>query len=327
MVPNFPSHGEAYELFDCVDDGKKHPHHRHHCPVNAKVVVTIPRGHLKLRSFASEFPGLVQNINGAFDNVVFKRLFVVGATSSLHNVKADHASIRAETHPVKGSFLVKDYLEISTAEAPIEVDVTLLSNTMARGPILSLGNFNGSIHTDVKLLAVGVNSTAKAKPNGFFDIWARTAYAPLDVNVISLPTDACLRLSADNQFAPIFASVPPSYEGKFALINTEGQSVVKIDKDSRDPEDEGRKRKFKSRSITGGIVFGSVEWVESKKDAVTVGAKVGEEVGIAVGELDGKKDKGYNDGPIVFSEEAGDSCIPLETEYLVGSKIDLVSTG
>ncbi len=240
--------------------------------------------------------------------------------------EADHASISAGTHPIKGSFLMKDYLHIATAKAPIKVDVTLLSDTMAHWPILFLENFNGSIHTDVKLLVVGFNSTVKAKPNGYLEILALTQHAPVDVNVISLPTDARLRLRAENQFAPIFASVPPSYEGKFALINTEGQSVVKIDKDSRDPEDEGRKRKFKSRSITGGIVFGSVEWVESKKDAVTVDAKVGEEVGIAVGELDGKKDKGYHDGPIVFSEEACDCGIPLEIEDLVGSKIDLVST-
>src|SRR5258708_2886695 len=102
MAPNLPyqsypfdsPHGEAYELFDWVDDGKKHPHHCHHCPhrfapVNAKVVVTIPRGHLKLGSFSSVFPGLVQNINGGFDNVVFKRLFVFGATSRLHNVIVD----------------------------------------------------------------------------------------------------------------------------------------------------------------------------------------------------------------------------------------------
>ena len=88
--------------------------------------------------------------------------------------EADHASISAGTHPIKGSFLMKDYLHIATAKAPIKVDVTLLSDTMAHWPILFLENFNGSIHTDVKLLVVGFNSTVKAKPNGYLEILALT---------------------------------------------------------------------------------------------------------------------------------------------------------
>ncbi len=218
---------------------------------------------------------------------------------------------------------MKDHLDIVTAKAPIEVDVTLLSNTTARRPTrLSLVNFNGSIHADVKLVAVDVDSIAKAKSNGFFAIHAITMNAPVDVKVISLPTDARLNLRAGNRFAPIFASVPPSYEGKFALITTKGQSIVKIDKDSQDPEDGGRKRQFNVRSITGGIVVGNVEWVESKKDAVTVEAKVGEEI-----ESDWMEGKGCHDECNALAEEACDCLFGSEeVGARARSKIDLVST-
>ena len=285
--------------------------------VTAKVLVTIPRGHIELGSFSSVFVGLTQNINGAFDEVVFKRLFICGATSGLPNIEVGHASINAGASPINGSFIVKDYLELITTKAPIDVDVTLLSNATARYPTrLSLLNFNGSIDADVKLVVY--SSTADAKSNGSFAINALTTRAPVDVNITSLPSNAFLGLRAANRLAPVTASVPPSYEGGLVLVTTKGDSVVKVNKDTPDPEDKGRKRELNVRYIGGRIVAGSVKWVKSEKGAVAVEAKASKN------NDDDALDERKKHGP---SEEGrDDSWEDPEDMILDRSKIDLVST-
>ncbi|KAF8325901.1 uncharacterized protein EI90DRAFT_3072195, partial [Cantharellus anzutake] len=247
-------------------DGK-HPRRRCHptAPVTAKIVVTLPRSHLELASFSSVFPHFTQHINGAFDDVVFGKLFVVGATSGLSRVKADVASIIAGGNPINGTYVVKDRLELVTAEAPITVNVTLLSNVTAhKHTRLDIVNRNGSVDADVQLVAVG---PSKDRVNGSFSINTFTSHHPARVNAASFPLGGYLRFDVVNRYGVIVAAVPPSYEGRFGVVNRGGTSVVKSDKDAKDPSGEGRKRVIFVRNIVGGIINGFDGIIIGKVDA------------------------------------------------------------
>jgi hypothetical protein len=205
---------------------------------------------------------------------------------------------------------VKDHLELVTTNASIDVDVTLLSNATARKPTrLSLLNLNGTINADVKLVVV--DSAPDAKFNGSFAISAITKGAPVDLKVTSLPSNAFLSLRAANRFAPVVASVPPSYEGKFLLITPGGESLVKFNEETPDPEGEGRTRDLNIREISGRVILGNVKWVESKKDAVTVEARASEE---------------FDENDFTCLEDGCDDYPAEETVDMVGgSRIELVS--
>ncbi|KAF8325902.1 uncharacterized protein EI90DRAFT_3128440 [Cantharellus anzutake] len=301
-------------------DGK-HPHRRCHptAPVTAKIVVTLPRGHLELASFSSVFPHFAQHINGAFDDAVFGKLFVVGATSGLpRRVKADVASIIAEGNPINGTYVVKDRLELVTAGAPITVNVTLLSDATAyKHTRLNIANRNGSVDAEVQLVAVG---PSKDTVNGLFSINTFTSHRLAKVNVTSFPLGGYLAFDVVNRYGEIVVTVPPSYEGRFGLVNRGGTSIAKSDKDTKDPSGKGRNRVILVRNIVGGIVDGFIGWADDPEDGVTIGKVDAEEF-----EVSGEGEQGWDEYfaefvPPIYSDHIYRD--PMFTD----SRIDLVST-
>ncbi|KAF8325904.1 uncharacterized protein EI90DRAFT_3128442 [Cantharellus anzutake] len=315
---------EVYEVTSWVDG--KHPHRHPTAPVTAKIVVTLPRSHLELASFSSVFPHFSQHINGAFDDVVFGKLFVVGVTSGLPRVKADMASIVAGGNPINGTYVVKDQLMLATEEAPIVVNVTLLSNaTVYKHTRLDIENRNGSVDAEVRLVAV---EPSKDSVNGSFGINTFNSHRPVRVNVTSFPLGGYLRFDVVNRYGEIVAAVPPSYEGRFGLVSRGGTSIAKSDKDTKDPSGKGRKRMMFVKNIVGSIINGFVGWADGPEDGVTIGKVDAEEL-----EVCGEGEKGcrvtrplprregggeYFDG----SDPPTDDESPMFTE----SRIGLVST-
>ncbi|KAF8325903.1 uncharacterized protein EI90DRAFT_2033576 [Cantharellus anzutake] len=312
---------EVYEVTGWVDG--KHPHCHPMAPVTAKIVVTLPRSHLKLASFSSVFPHFSQHINGAFDDVVFGKLFVVGVTSGLPRVKADVASIVAGGNPINGTYVVKDRLMLATEEAPIAVNVTLLSNaTVHKHTRLDIENRNGSVDAEVRLVAV---EPSKDSVNGSFGINTFTSHRPLRVNVTSFPLGGYLRFDVVNRQGEIVAAVPPSYEGRFGLVSRGGASIAKSDKDTKDPSGKGRKRVMFVRHVVGGIINGFVGWADDPEDGITIGKVDAEEL-----EVCGEGEKGCRvTRPLPGGDEYFDGFDPPiddEGPMFTESRIDIVST-
>lgn len=116
---------------------------------------------------------------------------------------------------------------------------------------------------------------------GSYAIHATTTNAPLSLAVTEQPASSLLYLEAITTHSNASVVVPPAFEGSFELIAVHGSSDVKSDETAKDPGGEGRSRVVQVKNVFGGIVKGSVEWVEKgKEEEAREGMKALAEVGL-----------------------------------------------
>lgn len=96
-----------------------------------------------------------------------------------------------------------------------------------------------------------------------------TSQAEIAANITTQPLSSLLKFTAVSKNANINASLPAEYEGSFSLVSSRGSSggnpggsVVKSNKETRDPTGNGRTRYVDVKSVFGPIITGSVEWRE-----------------------------------------------------------------
>lgn len=89
---------------------------------------------------------------------------------------------------------------------------------------------------------ISLTSTADDQKNGSFDIVTRTLRAPLNIKFDSAPIDSHVVFKGETYSSPATATLPETFEGKFAVKagywDEAGVHVV----NTEDPSGEGRQR-------------------------------------------------------------------------------------
>ncbi|KAF9043669.1 hypothetical protein BDP27DRAFT_1434903 [Rhodocollybia butyracea] len=165
----------------------------------------------------------------------------VGIFGALRPIQVDSltagsAYMTTANSPIKGNFTVHKSLTLSTANAAIDVVVTMLSEKAGETD-LKMSTANSAV---VSLVTKDSEESSSASVNGTFNIEANTAKAGVDI------------------------VMDPTYEGFFAVHSTPLDKETITAEDKEDPEGKDRKRNLVFNSVGGGNTKGNVYWGEGE---------------------------------------------------------------
>jgi len=224
-----------------------------HVRVGFEVTVYLPKAAeegevLKVRRFETHLPFFAHTVGDIGAGVKFGGFGLKTANMPINveSVYATKAHISTTNGPIEGTFNASKFLELSTVHAKIAASIGLHNNGERGVTGLVIKNKHGPIEATLSL----ISSTSSA---GGFKIRARTALAPLSLEIPSAPGLSTLLLSAHTSLAPASVILPSTYEGRFKIATRLAKPEVIVDE-----EHEGRNVTIKR--VRRGEVRGSVYW-------------------------------------------------------------------
>ncbi|KAH9935115.1 uncharacterized protein BXZ73DRAFT_76826 [Epithele typhae] len=147
-------------------------------------------------------------------------------------------------------------LNVHTSNGPIIVHGKVFNGgDDAPTTNISLSTSNGQIDGGLSLL-----SNASSGTGGAFSVNARTSNGPLALTVHEMPVDARLGAIAHTSNSRARASLPPAFEGTFALRSSAFSRPVVRQTDVEDPAGRGRRRVLHQTVARRGETKGTVVW-------------------------------------------------------------------
>ncbi|KAJ7475868.1 hypothetical protein FB451DRAFT_1397262 [Mycena latifolia] len=239
------------------------------------VKLTLPQSNPYINNFTTDLHNFAHNIDplkgvvnigeiflkGSHREIIVKSLTALKATFSTSNgaVVADHlvalnATVRSSNGPISGDFYVSDSLDLRTSNGAIKATVGINAGDSNASSTLTMRTSNNVIESIVNL-----ETTSCA--GGNFRIKAETSNGPCATQIASLPVDAVLSLDARTSNSPIYVTLPPTYEGDFALSTSNAMADVRrLTPNEPDPAGQGRRRALEIMTGNSSKAAGGVYW-------------------------------------------------------------------
>jgi len=245
------------------------PRPRHSHRIRFEITVTFPKGSenspLLVSGFRTEMKGVFGHRVEA-DSVSFNSISLQGALRPIQvdSLTAGSAHMATANSAIEGNFTVHKSLTLSTANAPIDVAVTMLSEKAGETD-LKMSTANSHIGAALSLITRdSEEESPSASVNGTFNIEANTARGAINVTFPTAPVRSAVHLLADTSLAGVDIVMDPTYEGTFAVHSTPFDKATITAEDKEDPEGKDRKRNLVFNSIGGGNADGNVYWGEGE---------------------------------------------------------------
>ncbi|KAG6830309.1 hypothetical protein H0H87_008532 [Tephrocybe sp. NHM501043] len=243
------------------------PHWRKRNGVYFEVTILLPEAApsstLKVKNFKTDMPLFTHEIGFLDGFVHFDSIDLKAANMPVRakTLEAETTKVTTSNAAIEGKFWGSSSLKFVTANAPIDVQVTLTNKDDGNFTDLDIHTANGAIKS-VLVLETGKET------GGGFKVAATTANAPLTLSFLDAPLDSVLNLTAGTSAAPATVNLNESYEGSFSASTSLVRPLVDFDPDEEDPAGHGRKRKV--RLFTrGSVMSGSVRWSDDEKELLS----------------------------------------------------------
>ncbi|KAF7304007.1 DUF4097 domain-containing protein [Mycena indigotica] len=266
-----------WEDEDWEDD---HDHHHGSTELRFQITVTFPAAKdgkvLDIEKFETDLEVYSQTFAGSMKEVHFKALELKSALAGItakeltadvatlrtslaaidiETLKSNNATLTTALGRIEGTYNVTDSLSLTTSNAPINVDINLVTDGSNERPgNIKLVTTNAAIEANISLA-----SSSESSP-GSFDVSAHTAHGQVELPILALPIDAELNLEATTALAKVFVGLPETYEGSIEATTSLANVDIKIDSGAKDPKGEDRKRVGGVERVRRGVVNAKVGW-------------------------------------------------------------------
>ncbi|KAG9006771.1 hypothetical protein FRB94_000455 [Tulasnella sp. JGI-2019a] len=194
----------------------------------------------------------------------FSPIFVNGVNVTAQNVEAI-TSFSA----IYGDFTTSQSLTLSTSQAAINVNVSLIRTAGESVPVaLTLTTQDAIVQSNIFLMATQDSlSTNTSSPD--FVITATSGKAPVSLAIRHDPQSVPSRVavSASTKYAPVAVSLDALYEGSFSVMSDVGVSMDRDD--TTDPTGMNRDRQCVLSQNTNNDIEGSIYWGAGVPDPVS----------------------------------------------------------
>jgi len=227
--------------------------------VNFDITVHLPSGSgkspLKIKNFETNLPLFAHDVGDLADTVHFDALSFESSLMriSVGSLSATEVRLATSSAKIEGTFNTSSSLDLSTANAPINVTVGLSNGKGTEATRLTMRTTNAAIGAKMSLVS-------GEKTGGEFIISGTTAVGPVDMIVTEAPVGSSISLKARTALAPATVKMHPAYEGEFILSTSLRGVSLSVDEKVEDPAGKERKRSVDIRRVGSSRVTGSVSW-------------------------------------------------------------------
>ncbi|EED79497.1 predicted protein [Postia placenta Mad-698-R] len=247
-----------------------------------KVRLPAPSGRspINITGLSTHMPMFVHHIGDIARSVHFTALssnsFAVPI--SVQSLAAERVTVETMDGTITGTFNASRSLSLFTTNAPLKVDVGMLSSRDDGlfSTDLSIQTMNGnvtvSMHDNVYancVLCKGPSlRTSACMPRqlpargGVFEVGLKTSNSSLTIAMLDAPPDHILRMNAQTWGASANVVLPKTYEGEYHLRSPPMDSPAIHVADLEDPAGRGRRRVVEKHNVKG-VIGGTIQWLPS----------------------------------------------------------------
>lgn len=214
-----------------------------------------------ITSLSTHMPMFVHHIGDIAHSVHFTALSLnsFAAPISVQSLAAERATVETMDGTITGTFNTSRSLSLFTTNAPLKVDVGMLSSRDDGlfSTDLSIQTRNGPVTANISLHATTASGTG-----GVFEVGLKTSNSPLTIAMLDAPPDHILRMNAQTWGASANVVLPKTYEGEYHLRSPPMDSPAIHVADLEDPAGRGRRRVVEKHNVKG-VIGGTIQWLPS----------------------------------------------------------------